>query len=177
MVHCTVDCRASFALGNNQYPKTTQAATDILSSHKFDASYRDKTRKGKDWHAKDKTASKDGAKRSFAQARDVTCYVCGKKGHTIPQCTLKDKIPKEEWHRPSRSVSAHQKSSKDQDDSSVSESDEESDGGSVDSRQSTSSKSSRSGRKKHVGTFQRQSQRRSGTRGFQGFLTTTKIQR
>ena len=59
---------SQFALGNNQYPKTIQAATDILSSHKFDASYRDKTRKGKDWHAKDKTASKDSRRHEMSPA-------------------------------------------------------------------------------------------------------------
>ena len=37
---------SQYALGNNQYPKDIQAATDFLSSHKFDASYRDKASKG-----------------------------------------------------------------------------------------------------------------------------------
>ena len=164
---------SQYALGNNQYPKDIQAATDILSSHRFDASYRDKASKGKDWSTKDKSSSKDGAKTSFAQARgDVTCYVCGKKGHMSPQCYLKDTIPKEKWHQPRKSVSAHQKPSKDQDDSLISESDEESDAGSVGSRQSTTNKSSKSGKKKHVSYLQRHSDRRSGTRGFQGFITT-----
>ena len=107
-------------MGNNQYPKDIQAATDILSSHKYKAS------KGKDSSTRDKSSSKDGAKTSFAQAGSVTCYVCGKKGHMSPHCFLKD-IPKEKWHKPRKSVSAHQKQSKDQDDSSISESDEESD--------------------------------------------------
>ena len=31
-----------FSLGNNQYPKTIVAATDALSSHKFDAKYYNK---------------------------------------------------------------------------------------------------------------------------------------
>ena len=103
MVHCTVDCRASLLWAiistrrQSKPPRTYCPVTSLM--------LRTVTRPGgKDWHAKDKTASKDGAKTRFAQAQDVTCYVCG--------------------------------------------------------------------RKKHVGTFQRQSQRRSGTRGFQGFFTT-----
>ena len=73
---------SQFALGNNQYPKDIQAATDILSSHKFDASYRDKASKGKDSSTRDKSSSKDGAKTSESTTCRIRAYVHTYSAHT-----------------------------------------------------------------------------------------------
>jgi hypothetical protein len=95
---------SQFALKQDQYPRTLTHAVSILSDHKFDATYQEKKKKNKD--TKDKEKSKENTKTkekeevetelNFAQLEGA-CYCCGKKGHRSPQCTKKDKIPKNEW--------------------------------------------------------------------------------
>ena len=87
---------SQFSMGNNQYPKTIMAATDLLSNHKHD-DYKSSYKK-RSWSKpnKDKAdkASKNPNKSketSFAQSsKDKSCYCCRKKGHISPECKEKD---------------------------------------------------------------------------------------
>ena len=97
------------ALGNDQYPKTVTAATEVLSNHKFDQAYYDAKKKRGNTRTRgndttdQETATQEGQEQnsntlnlSFANI-EGKCYCCGKSGHKSPQCRMKDKIPREEW--------------------------------------------------------------------------------
>jgi hypothetical protein len=91
-----------FSMGNNQYPKSITAATDILANHKHDNYDPKKRNKGKP--SEDSQNKKDDDKKetpneaSFAQGK-VVCYCCGKPGHKSPDCPDSDKIPKDQWYQ------------------------------------------------------------------------------
>jgi hypothetical protein len=92
---------SQFSMGNNQYPKTITAATDIMSKHKHD-SWGNPNKK-KSWSNTNKEEGENSPKNpnesketSFAQNnKDKTCYCCGKKGHTSPECKEKNTRQKE----------------------------------------------------------------------------------
>ena len=145
---------SQYSLGNDQYPTTLETATDVLANHRFDQRYLDNKKQRKKRN-EDRHTPKDGDNdhnpTSFAQqqARDVTCYCCGKKGHTSNKCSKRETIPKSEWHV-NRAMSHMQNDMEDDDDNHSaappSETEEEdSDNDSVTSTTSTSSRNRRSG--------------------------------
>ena len=76
---------SQFSLGNDQYPKTIQMVTDVLSNHKLDAKFfENQQRKHHQSAAKQEEQVPPAA--SFSQKKDVVCYVCRKPGHTKPEC-------------------------------------------------------------------------------------------
>ena len=93
------------SLGNDQYPKTITEANSVLSSHKFDATYKSSnSNNNKKSEGNNKGNTQDSSKSdkqgeelnlSFAQM-EGKCYCCGKGGHKSPQCRHKDK-PKDQW--------------------------------------------------------------------------------
>jgi hypothetical protein len=74
-----------YSLGNDQYPKTIQVATDVLSNHKLDAKFYENRKKNFERPGKQQDGETPGA-TSFAQQKkkDVVCYICGEPGHTKP---------------------------------------------------------------------------------------------
>jgi hypothetical protein len=86
------------SLGNNQYPKTITEANNVLSNHKFDSTTTakkfEKTDKEKDRVLIEKPKDEELV-LSFSPI-EGKCYCCGKGGHRLPQCKLKNR-PKEEW--------------------------------------------------------------------------------
>ncbi len=91
---------SQFSMGNDQYPKTMTAATDILSNHKHDNSDAKKKNNNnkptvKD-QGKDEKNEEGATETSFAQGK-IVCYCCGKSDHKSPDCPDKDKIPKDQW--------------------------------------------------------------------------------
>ena len=58
-------------------------------------------RKRKAQRAANQAGSKESSKNSGMQlnqkGKELTCYCCGKKGHTVKQCEMVDKIPRGEW--------------------------------------------------------------------------------
>ena len=93
---------SQFALGNDQYPKTLEDATDVLSNHRFDNEYMEKKKKLQKQPPSSSNAQATPAKKeeenvnlSFAQM-EGRCYCCSKKGHMSNKCRFKDK-PKSEW--------------------------------------------------------------------------------
>jgi hypothetical protein len=86
-----------YSLGQDQYPKTIEAATDALSAHKPDAKFHENQKKNRDRQRNEQNDKKDddtSSVTSFAQKRNVVCYVCGKPGHVKPDCPDVNKIPK-----------------------------------------------------------------------------------
>ena len=93
---------SQYSMGNNQYPKTITAATDILANHKHDnAAWKKKNNTNKKQNEKDNKQDENktnegGNETSFAQNK-IVCYCCGKEDHKSPDCPDKDKIPKDQW--------------------------------------------------------------------------------
>jgi hypothetical protein len=67
-------------------------ALDVLSCHKLDKKYFKVRKKNKEMQREqqEKNSSEDEgrSKSSFAQKpkEKLTCYCCGKKGHSVPEC-------------------------------------------------------------------------------------------
>ena len=79
------------SLGNDQWPKTTDAAAKFLSKHKLDSKWRDK----------DTTARVASfAQRAPRDLTNVTCYCCGKKGHLSPDCDDVLTRAPDKWFKP-----------------------------------------------------------------------------
>jgi hypothetical protein len=94
---------SQFSLGQDQYPKTIQAALDMLTNHRMNKTYYDnQLKRNLDRSDKEQPTSsnnEDAKASSFVQqGREMTCYRCGKKGHLSPDCEKKDTIPREQWH-------------------------------------------------------------------------------
>jgi hypothetical protein len=91
---------SQFSLGNDQYPKTLTATTNVLSNHKIDQRYYDNQKKNCERLHDKPTANDEGNNTTcFAQREHkMTCYYCGKKGHLNPECDKKNTIPREQWH-------------------------------------------------------------------------------
>ena len=89
----TTGLKTQFNLGNDQWPKNTDAAAKLLANHV--------------WDNAEAVAKKEGAQSraaSFAQgAHDtsgLTCNCCGVKGHISPECPKWLTIPPDKWHKP-----------------------------------------------------------------------------
>ena len=93
---------SQYSLGNDQYPKTLQAAGDVLSSHRMDQRHFDNQRKNRDQQhnggpGKQQDGNTPPPATSFAQQDGIWCHVCGKKGHKKPQCPDINNIPRNQW--------------------------------------------------------------------------------
>jgi hypothetical protein len=99
---------SQYSLGNDQYPKTIQTATDVLSNHKFDATYSENKNRIREQQRKQALQETETVSNttSFAQ-KDVICHICGKKGHVKPKCPDANKIPKADWYI-TKAVGAYQ---------------------------------------------------------------------
>lgn len=95
---------SQFSMGNNQYPKTITAATDVLSNHHFDKCNnqgKDNKQQNKSQQQSTNDNDNEGAtKTSFAQNNNnnATCYCCRKKGHLSTECDKKNSIAQDEWY-------------------------------------------------------------------------------
>ena len=87
-----VDLRLQFNQGNDQYPRTVEAAQDFLSQRKWQNQHHQP--KSKPNATKPSTTT---IKTSFAR-KEIICNCCGSKGRTSPNCTQKNKIPVEHWY-------------------------------------------------------------------------------
>ena len=93
--------QSQYALGNNQYPTKIADGADVLTSHQWDDTYKEDVRKKKAQRAASQAGNNENSENSGTQlnqkGKELTCYCCGKKGHTVKQCEMVDKIPRGEW--------------------------------------------------------------------------------
>jgi hypothetical protein len=76
---------SQYARDTDQYPKTIETATDMLSTHRWDPKFHDNKKKHHENKNKDKEDKEDKTETSFSQGKkQVICFCCGKKGHTVP---------------------------------------------------------------------------------------------
>jgi hypothetical protein len=103
------------ALGSNVFPKTKEKALDALSNYSFDPGYVEYKQK-KERPTRSDTSG--GNQNSFAQKpkENLICHCCGKKGHAAPDCTLREKIPRENWYIRRLSTSTSRTNNYDEDD-------------------------------------------------------------
>ena len=141
---------SQFSLGNDQYPKTIQTATDVLSNHRIDQKYYDNKRTQRDRARNDQRENGDGPRAtSFAQRPqpERVCYCCGKKGHIAPYCDKKDTIPRAEWHA-NRAMN-HMQNETDEASDLTDDDNVDDDNRSVRSNRSNASRNRRSGREQN----------------------------
>ncbi|MGC9293612.1 MAG: C2HC-type zinc finger protein, partial [Acidobacteriaceae bacterium] len=89
-----------YSLGNDQYPRTIEMATDVLSQHRFDSKFYENQKKHHAYKQNEKAVEDGVGATSFAQKdkkKDLVCFICGKPGHRSPQCPDKDNIPRNQW--------------------------------------------------------------------------------
>jgi len=85
--------RSQYSLESDQYLKSVNSATDILSNHRHDN--QNKRRGSSEYTARHEnnidTDEKNTAENetSFAQSTTPNCYCCGKTGHKSPNCPEK----------------------------------------------------------------------------------------
>jgi Reverse transcriptase (RNA-dependent DNA polymerase) len=135
----TIGLNSQYSMSNNQYPKTIQAASDILTNHKFDKGWDANRYVKKDDSTVD---SEITTETSFAQAKAGTrCHCCGKADHWSPDCPLRDKKPRSEWFIKKKEQLQQHKEVDNEDDSSVDDNSSD-DGNSIKSSRSNKSSSS-----------------------------------
>ena len=93
---------SQYSLGNDQYPKNIQKATDALSQHKFDQKYYVNQDKKRERQREERNNRRDQEEEdtnptSFTQNK-VICYCCGETGHIVQYCDKKDDIPRNKWY-------------------------------------------------------------------------------
>ena len=93
---------SQFSLGNDQYPKTIQKATDALSQHKFDGKYYENQEKKREKQRDERNNRREQEEEnsnqtSFAQG-EIVCYCCGETGHTSQYCGKKGSIARNDWY-------------------------------------------------------------------------------
>jgi len=91
--------RNQYALGNDQYPKTVQAAHEAMFANKADPNYYEKLKRKKQSNlqgSKPTPTTQFGLTFAQREKKSGVCYGCGDPNHKSPACTHKDK-PKEEW--------------------------------------------------------------------------------
>ena len=102
---------SQYADGVDQYPKTLDKATSVLTTHLLSSKPsqgRDRSKRGTQDQKKsdksDSTDTKPKAEASLAQTgkgkpgdTKYFCLACGDPDHQINQCPKKDSIPKDKW--------------------------------------------------------------------------------
>jgi len=170
---------SQYSMKNDQYPETVRDAVDVLSNHKIDQRYYDLKKKRRDERQnQDDDRSTATTETNLAQrgreSRQVTCYCCGKKGHTSDKCSKRDEIPRNEWAI-NRAVNNMMSENEDNDD-------DESQAGNDANRRSESSGRRRSGRGRSRGRDEQTSdseneeQRSSGWSAFQARVQGLTVQ-
>jgi hypothetical protein len=91
-----------FSLDQDQYPKTINHATSVLSNNKFDENYFELKKKNQEQKNKedkklkeDQESPKDPPKEINFVQLDGACYCCSKKGHRSLKCPDRGKDNKE----------------------------------------------------------------------------------
>ena len=94
---------SQFSMKNDQFPKSVTDTVDIMSNHKYDnkKATRPRTSSSGGSNANNNRGNNatPSTGTSFAQNRTVTCYCCGRQGHTSPECPERNTRPYSEWHR------------------------------------------------------------------------------
>ena len=102
------------SLENNQFPKMMTRASDVLSNHKLDKTWKEKLKKKKDKEKEKKTNWNDDNDTNNAnnnkeqdqdkidaslrqQGEEIACCVCGEPGHLATKCSKWDTTPKNKW--------------------------------------------------------------------------------
>jgi len=132
--------QSQFSMNNDQYPRTIIGITDVLTNHTWDnrTSHQKKGNQKKDHddHSNNNNEERipaSGNATSFTQqTKEIICFVCGKKGHKVPDCTspLKNEDKSKWWkNNKKKQVSFQQTESHTDDQSNTQE--EDTDGPSV----------------------------------------------
>ena len=88
----------------NQYPKTLADANQVLANHRHD-NFKEKKEESKKQASQGNDSGKSQNQNqnqsplelSFAQLIKGNCYCCGKKGHYLDKCPIKDSTPQDKW--------------------------------------------------------------------------------
>jgi hypothetical protein len=93
----------AYDVGTDNYPHTIDDAKNYLDRTADKSSQSGKngvkpvsTPKNVVLPSDQKMSNDEAVELTFATIN--TCYVCGKKGHVAPKCSLRKKIPEEDWH-------------------------------------------------------------------------------
>ena len=97
-----------YALGNDQYPRTLQAAIDVMRRQKKVKEERKQDGKGTDVKVKEE----ENRESSFAQAVK-RCYCCGSTEHLANNCPVRSGKPRNEWYDQTQGVQHHQRANSD----------------------------------------------------------------
>lgn len=95
------DLTKQYSMNIDNYPKTLDAAVDILNSHPWDRTYSENKKRKKTMNkSRNGNDSNARAETSFAQAgKKKQCFCCGDEDHLLPQCPYKDTINEEQWFK------------------------------------------------------------------------------
>ena len=101
-----------YALGTDQFPKTTTSAADIMGAHKVrnqnEKLKREKNEKNDKIDKNDKNpktnqrstnnAPRGGNESSYGQNKELFCHICGEKNHLAPKCKSQNKVAYNDWY-------------------------------------------------------------------------------